>query len=227
MEEKNILLAKTGAAYSNGWKTMKENFISLFLVFLITAIAGAPMGMMHDVEEHMELYIILMQVFGFLFFIFISNPIKYGANWVYLKAVRKEKYEVKEMFDGFINYLNVVLAGLLVTAIVGIGLVFILVPGIVFACRLAFVPFLVMDKKLDPVKAVEESWRLTRGHGWRIFGMALLGFLIIIGGLLALFFGVIIALMWIRAAFASLYYAVVSEDERQKSNETIDSSVVI
>lgn len=227
MEEKSILQAKTGAAYSNGWRIMKENFISLFLVFLITALAGFPMGMMHDVEEHMELYVILMQVFGFLFYIFISNPINYGADWVYLKAVRKDKYEVKETFDGFKNYLNIVLAGMLVTAIVGIGLVFILVPGIVFACRLAFVPFLVMDKKLDPVKAVEESWRLTKGHGWRIFGMALLGFLIIIGGLLALVFGVIIAFIWIRAAFASLYLAVVLEDEKKNTNETLDSSVVI
>jgi uncharacterized membrane protein len=91
--------------------------------------------------------------------------------------------------------------------------------GDYFACRLAFVPYLVMDKKLDPIKAVEESWRLTRGYGWRIFGMALLAIPIAILGLVMLVVGIIPAIIWITAAFAGMYHAVMLErGEYQKDN---------
>jgi uncharacterized membrane protein len=68
-----------------------------------------------------------------------------------------------------------------------------------------------MDKKLDPVKAVEESWRLTKGYGWRIFGMGLLAIPIAIGGLLLLVVGIIPAIIWITVTFASMYHAVMLE----------------
>ena len=91
---------------------------------------------------------------------------------VYLKAVRRKNGEVAEVFDSFKNYLNVVLASLISGAIIAFGFFILIIPGIIFACRLAFVPYLVMDKKLDPVKAVEESWRLTKDmdgeySGWQ------------------------------------------------------------
>ena len=49
---------------------------------------------------------------------------------------------------------------------------------------------------------------MTREHGWTIFGMALLAFLLIIAGIIALIFGVFISVMWIRASFAVLYHSV-------------------
>ena len=91
------------------------------------------------------------------------------------------------------------LANLLVVAIVGIGLVLFVVPGIIFACRLAFVRYLVMDKGLDPVAAIEKSWIMTRGHGWRIFGMYLLAIVMFFFGLLLLIVGGLFALMWAGA----------------------------
>ena len=42
-----------------------------------------------------------------------------------------------------------------------------------------------MDKGLDPVAAIEKSWYMTRGHGWRIFGMYLLSFLVLLRAALA------------------------------------------
>jgi uncharacterized membrane protein len=130
--------------------------------------------------------------------------------------MRNEKIDIKEMFSGFTsNYLNIILANLLTFAIVGLGFVFLIVPGIILACRLAFVPYLVMDKKLEPVAAVEKSWSMTRGHGWTIFGMGLLAILIVIAGLLCLIVGIFFALIWINTAFASIYYAIDIEEQKK------------
>jgi uncharacterized membrane protein len=102
-----------------------------------------------------------------------------------------------------------------VFAICGIGFVLFIIPGVIFACRLAFVPYLVMDKGLDPVAAIEKSWFMTRGHGWRIFGMYLLAFVLVVLGFVALLIGALFAIMWVGCAFASLYHAIDAAEQAQ------------
>jgi membrane-anchored glycerophosphoryl diester phosphodiesterase (GDPDase) len=70
-----------------------------------------------------------------------------------------------------------------------------------------------MDKGLEPMKAVEKSWQMTKGHGWKVFWMAILSFFIAIAGLICFIFGILISLMWIHAAFASLYQSVLNEND--------------
>lgn len=238
-EIENTLKPKVGSVYGHAWSIMKKYFLPLFLILLIVGVANMPTSFINDnsnraghkvefknMEEcNFEAFIesasenheplspgmILLKIFGLAYLLFVVNPINYGAAFLRLKAVRQQKFEVKEIFDVFKNYLNVILAALLSMSIIVIGFIFLIVPGIVFACRLAFVPYLVMDKKLDPVKAVEESWRLTKGYGWRIFGMGLLTIPIFIAGLLLLIVGLIPAFIWITAAFASMYHAVMLE----------------
>jgi len=151
--------------------------------------------------------------------------LKYGADFMFLKSIRNQSYKISEMFQGFRkNYLNIILATLLTVAIIGLGIVFFIVPGIIFACRLAFVPYLVLDKDLEPVAAVEKSWAMTRGYGWKIFWMAMLAIPIVIGGLLCLIIGILFAIVWIGSAFAAMYHAVdleeqnlLNEDEKELS----------
>ncbi|MDT8400680.1 MAG: hypothetical protein RQ743_03215 [Bacteroidales bacterium] len=231
MEKVAELIPRAGSAYKNGWRVMSKNFITLFLVLLIIFVASAPLSVtfnISDLKTHnygiisdfmtdsygiLAIAVIFVQIFGLAYTLFLISPLKYGRKLVYLKAARDDKFEVSDMFDSFKNYLNVVLAALLSGAIIVFGFFFLIIPGIVFACRLVFVPYLVMDKKLDPVKAVEESWRLTKGHGWRILWMGIMAFFISIAGLIVLLFGVFIAGMWISAAFASLYHAVLLEKD--------------
>jgi NhaP-type Na+/H+ or K+/H+ antiporter len=70
-----------------------------------------------------------------------------------------------------------------------------------------------MDKKLDPIEAVELSWKLTRGHAWQIFFMGFVSFFIIIFGLFMLIVGIFPAIIWVSASFASLYQSVLNEKE--------------
>ena len=56
--------------------------------------------------------------------------------------------------------------------------------------------------------ALRVSWDMTRGHGWQIFLMGFLAIFIVIAGLVLLFVGVFISMMWISAAFAAMYHAV-------------------
>ena len=206
------LKATSGKAFGFGWEVMKTYFLHLFLVVMVVAILQSPLKIMEH-EGNLGWAIFLSSIFGLAYYFLFIPIIKYAANLIFIQAVRGEKIEVETILIGFKNYLNIILAHLLTVAIIGLGFVALILPGIIFACRLVFVSYLVMDKHLDPISAVEESWRMTRGHGWRIFWMAIVSFFIVIAGLIMLFVGVIPASMWISASFASLYQAILNETE--------------
>jgi len=151
-----------------------------------------------------------------LLYTFLVLPVfKFGSKMIFVQAVRKIKPDFELLVKGFMeNYLSIILANLLVAALVIIGLFALIIPGIIIACRLSFVAYIVMDKKVDPIEAVEMSWRLTRGHGWTIFFMGFVSFFIAIFGLILCFVGVIPASMWISSSFASMYQSVLHEKEK-------------
>jgi membrane-anchored glycerophosphoryl diester phosphodiesterase (GDPDase) len=99
---------------------------------------------------------------------------------------------------------------LLWEAIIAIGFILLIVPGIVLAVRLAFVPFLVVDEGRGPVEALTESWNRTNGYSWTILGAAALAVVIILVGLVLLVVGSIPATMLAYLAFASLYAGVTA-----------------
>jgi uncharacterized membrane protein len=233
MDDKNIAVNETEKlnlvpgvfeCYGYGWRQLWKNFLELFVVFLIfnfssqfMGIFFIPMYFMGFLEDKPEFLIFLFATLGVAgtfsaaFMFLVIKPMQFGIAYLNLKASRGEKLEIKEMFTPFKDFWNVVLAGFLTTLIVGFGSVFLIVPGIILACKLIFVPYIVMDKKMSATDAIKESWNMTDGHAWRVFGMALLAFPIIIAGYICLFVGVFISIMWLYITYASMYHAVCLE----------------
>jgi len=207
-------------SFGFGWQQLWKYFLHLFLVGVIVWVANVPaqgMAGHHEAAPDTAGFAFLSLLFA-AYGLLVLPVVNYGGSWLYLRYMRDERPNVADVFAGFKKgYLNIVLANLLVFAICGIGLLLLIVPGIIFACRLSFVPYLVMDKGLEPVAAIEKSWFMTRGHGWRIFGMYLLSILMFLVGLLLVLVGALFALLWIGTAFASLYHAVDLEDQARLS----------
>ena len=200
-----------GSSYGNGWRQLWKHFLMLFIVGIVGPVISAPAEILRSIAQQTEdASGALLFLLSLPFSILLVAPIKYGVAFVYLKAARDDPPDIKDMFDGFRAYWNVVLASLAVTAIVWIGIVFLIVPGIIFGCRLAFTPYLVVDRKMQAVDAIRESWRMTSGHAWKVFLIGLLAIPVFIGGLICLGVGAIISVMWIKLASASLYCAVSS-----------------
>jgi len=198
-----------GKSYSNGWKIIWVYFVELLVVSIVYMILSGPVSFVQWKIDSFEWFLVPLVMFGIAYGVFVAGPIGYGAKWVFLKAVRGERIEIRDIFSVFQkNYWNAVIANIVVAVIVGMGLVMLVVPGIIFACRLAFVPSLVVDEEMDVMDALRVSWDMTRGYGWQIFLMGFLAFFIVIAGLIALFVGVFISAMWISAAFATMYHSV-------------------
>ncbi|MCH8082041.1 MAG: DUF975 family protein [Proteobacteria bacterium] len=198
-----------GSSYSNGRRQLWKHFLVLFLIVIITALIYAPSFIMREIAEEMggDAGAVLF-IFSMAYTILLMSPIGYGVSFVFLKAARDDPLDVKDMFEAFKNYWNAVLAGLLVGIIVVIGVILLIVPGIIFACRLAFTSYLVVDRKMQAIEAIKESWRMTNGHAWKVFLIGLLSIPVYIAGLIFFGVGIIIAIMWVSLTFASLYHAV-------------------
>jgi uncharacterized membrane protein len=215
--------ATISGSYGYGWQQMWKHFLYLFLVLVIVGIAETPASIVRDSETFDSPGMILLQVLATAYWLLFFSVVKYGGDLMVLRAIRNEKIEISEMFDGFKkNYVNIILANLLTFAIIGFGFLFLIIPGIILACRLVFVSYLVMDKNMDPVAAVEKSWAMTKGHGWQIFGMALLAIPIAIGGLLCFIVGIVFAIIWISNAFASMYHAIDLEEKQNLNGYTAE-----
>ncbi len=232
-EKKYILSPTFCDSFGTGWSVMMDNFLRLFLLVIIIGIISAPFKMLqikidpsdfHWAPWHWE-HIIRFGTFGILaifyglvamLYAFLVAPVfQYGANLMFVQAVRKVKPEFETLIKGFTeNYLSVILANLLVIALVVLGFFALIIPGIIIGCRLAFVPYIVMDKKLDPIEAVEYSWKLTKGYGWTIFFMGFTSIFIVMFGLLLLIIGIIPAIIWVWSSFATLYESVLQEKEK-------------
>lgn len=193
------------SAFGVGWDVMKKNFWKLILVILVSSLIGAVPSIIFP-ENSGNSY-----SFRFLFWLTISGPISYGIIWLFLKTVRNENPDIKDMFAAFnTNYWNVLVANLLTSVVVILGFVLLIIPGIYLACKLAFVPYLIMDKQMTLSEAFSTSWDMTKGYGWTIFAMGLVSILIGIAGILLLIVGIFPALSWIYASFSALYYAIDS-----------------
>jgi hypothetical protein len=76
---------------------------------------------------------------------------------------------------------------------IGLGLGLFIIPGLYLAGRLTpLAPVMVAENERNPLAALGRTWRLTKGHGWAIFGLALLVFVAglvlsaVVGGLIGL-----------------------------------------
>ena len=199
------------SSYENGWRQLWKHFLILFIIVIVVFLISLPRDIMRGIAQASEdaggavLFLLSLP-----YSILLVGPLGYGVSFVYLKAARDEPPDIKDVFDGFRDYWNVVLASLVVSVIFWIGIVLLIVPGIIFACKLAFTPYLVLDRKMQAVDAIKESWRMTTGHAWKVFLIGLLAIPIVLAGLICFVVGIIISIMWITLASASLYYAVSS-----------------
>lgn len=111
------------------------------------------------------------------------------------------------------------------SALVAIGMVLLVVPGVIAIVRLAWVPYLVIDERFDAIPAVRESWTRTQPYWPTILGILLLAIPLVLVGLLLLLVGAIVALVWAHLASAVLYAAVSTRDRLAREAGVVPSAL--
>ncbi len=191
--------------FGHSWEVLKRNFPELLMVILIQMVLSIPFGFRHRFYDMDFAGPFTTGLFSFIYSLLVLIPVGYGTSWVFLKAVGGESFRVQDMFFAYQQFGNVLLANILVCLIVIAGFIMLIVPGIIFACKLSFVPYLVMDEKMEAAEAIRKSWEMTKGYSWTIFWMGVTSIFVFIGGLICFIVGIFPAMIWISMAFACIY----------------------
>jgi len=183
-----------------GWDITKKNiyfFIKVFL--LINAILLSLLSLREFFKN------ISLLNFSFSLLITILEMIfSLGFIKIALKFYDNEKPEIYDVF--FFKYrifLKVFLASILYLIVVVFGLLLLIVPGIIFAIRLWFFEYFIVDKNLGVIESLKKSWEITKGNALNLFFFLILLALINILGFLALIIGLflLIPILFLAPAF--------------------------
>lgn len=132
--------------------------------------------------------------------------ISFAWNRLGIYLVDGKPVEIKDLFwFNFRSLLNFFVASLMYGVIVLVGFLLLIVPGIIFALMFSQYTFLIAEKGLGPIEALKESRRLTSGQKGRLFIWGFVEFLVLLGGLLLLFVGLVIAIPVIMMAQFYIY----------------------
>ncbi len=124
------------------------------------------------------------------------------------------------------KFLSFFVAYIVFIAVVGIGLVFLLIPGIYLAIRLQFFQqVIVSETSCSPIDALKKSWALTKGQEWPIFLLCLAMFGIMLLGLILLFVGYFVAAPLCLMIQACVYRKLVAAQMETEENVKNDGQV--
>jgi len=185
-----------------GWSTFTKN-IAFILAVEIAALV--TLGVVSAAADYLERFSDFHEVvMAFADFV-VTMIITLGAINVALKYRDGEDVEFANMFDRFGLLAAFLAAAVLTKLAIGIGLLFLVIPGIVVAVRFCLTGFLVVNEELGPIEAIQRSVRLTDGFGIDLFlfGMLLLGINIL--GALALGVGLFVSMPVTILAAAYVY----------------------
>ncbi len=182
-----------GDAMEFGWNSVKSHFwFFVGIFFLFSALSFMTSG---------ARAIGTRVVLG----LFLSG-ISLGYIKLTVDVVDGKAPEFKELFSCFALLLKYLVAAVLYSVVVAVGLVLFVIPGIIWAVQFGFYPFVIVKERLGPLAALRKSSALTAGVKGKliVFSFALLGVNLL--GVIALGIGIIITIPLSIIAAAHVFH---------------------
>ena len=145
MNENVLMMRRAKAQLSNKWVNVA---IGSLIYLVLMSIAGST--------YLLELLVYGPLTFGYL--LYLACNIDTGVNNINL------------LFKGFERFTDTLVAGLLYSIAVGVGLILLIVPGIIVACGLSMTFFIMVDDpNISGMDALQQSWNMMKGQKWNYF----------------------------------------------------------
>jgi uncharacterized membrane protein len=112
---------------------------------------------------------------GNVLFQMVTNAVSviFSAGLIYIgiRKVAGKSINWKMVFEGFSVAGKLIVATILQALLVGIGFLLLILPGIYLAIGYTMTVPLIVDRKMSPWQAMEESRKAIHGEWWKIFGL--------------------------------------------------------
>lgn len=188
--------------------------VYVVVVEAVSGIAGVPAAPFLATEQTV-VAVATAGVLSLAASILFLLPFGYALSVTMLRYYHGDKSRaVANLFDEFIGrWRRYVPTALLHEAIVALGTLLLVVPGIIFALSLSMTPFVAREQpELSAVECMRRSRQLMKGHKWRLFVLMLtfLGWLLL--GILTFGIGLLWVMPYIYQAQVAFYEDVKAID---------------
>ena len=110
---------------------------------------------------------------GFVFqliWLLACAPLTWAFGVMFLDFIRGNELKVGKLFDGYKDCIRIGIAFFLYFLVVLVGVIFFIVPGIIFAMMFAQVPYILRDdENIGVIDALKKSANMMKGHKIQLF----------------------------------------------------------
>jgi uncharacterized membrane protein len=194
-----------------GWDTLKANF-SFFIKVLVVLIvlSAVPALLLQKIAAALGGWLAIPLQFLNLVW---QSVLGMGILKICLNLYDKKPVEIADLWSCLPRTLDYVVAKILFTLIVGIGLILLVVPGLIWVIQFYLATYLVVDRGSGAITALKQSSAITRGAKWDLGLFAGVVLLVNIVGLVCLGVGLLITLPVTMLANVYIYRSLLSQSE--------------
>ncbi|MDZ7263658.1 MAG: hypothetical protein ONB16_03675 [candidate division KSB1 bacterium] len=162
------------------------------------------------------IYIVLMGIASWTFLggLIFGGPLTAGFFYIVFQKIRGNPINIGDIAKGFNFFVAALLADILITVFVAIGLFFLIIPGIVISALYMFAFPLIIEKNMDFWQAMETSRKIIQKNIFEYSAFMLLLYVLLLLGLLMLLVGFVFALPLTFVAIGLAYRDMVGLDEK-------------
>jgi len=143
---------------------------------------------------------------GSIISLFVTGAFTFGAAVFFLTFIRGGQPQLGDMFDGFKIYGKTLGAYLLMALYIFLWLLLLIIPGIIASLAYSQTFFILVDHPdMRVTEALRRSWRMMKGHKWRLFCLQLWISLLSILCIFTLFIGLLWLVPYFHASLAKFY----------------------
>jgi uncharacterized membrane protein len=136
----------------------------------------------------------------------ISGPMTQGMAGFSLKFWRRQQPDIPDLFTGFNNFWNALLAYLLIIVFVVLWSLLLIIPGIIAAISYSQTFYILSENpSIDPGEAIDRSKAMMNGYKAKYFRLCLRFFGWALLCCLTLGIGFFFLIPWVQVTFAGFY----------------------
>ncbi len=218
-----------------GFELTKRHFGTLMLIgfvyFVVSILIGAVEGLISNLlvpqntgESGVVFHPLMIPIK--LASSLVSVVLAAGLTRASLNIVSGSKATVGDLFSQIGKVVTLSLATLLFYIMLGFGFLLFIVPGVYVALRFGFFVSAIVDRDLGPIEALKYCYRITTNNALSLFGLFILSMVIIIAGMVALFFGLLVAIPVVTLAFSVAYRFLQYGPEAMRVTESSNGSAL-
>lgn len=183
-------LKETKTILLSSWKLFKTRATILvalvFTYLIISAIVSGILALPENLPFKSGLQTFVLLLLHSVFSICHIRNMNY--------AIKRQPFSIPHLNDEKRTLLNHFFATILYSAIVLIGTLFFIIPGLYLAVRLQFYTYAIIEKSQGAIESIRYSWHLTRNASTELLILTAYALLVLCVGLVLFILGIFVAI---------------------------------